>query len=156
MSNLYSCSEISSSNTIHYRDIKNDETGFCLVLPIDYFIKHDTEAEGTITQADSWGSVADDENDGNNSIISASPSKKNRSFPLLNKSKRTEVTFHFRAMLDGNEKFIWLQAASELGRLCSETVKPSMPLDVKKWVMLATLSKICSCYSNLIYVSFGT
>lgn len=41
-------------------------------------------------------------------------------------------------MLDGNEKFIWLQAASELGRLCSETVKTSVPRDVK-WVALSLL-----------------
>ncbi len=112
------------------------------------------EAEGSITQVDSWGSVAEDENDGNNSIISASPSKNKRSFPLLNKSKRSEVTFHFRAILDGNEKFIWLQAASELGRLCIETVKTSMPLDVKKWVLHSFLPNVCSFYSNLIYIDF--
>lgn len=31
-----------------------------------------------------------------------------------------EVVLMFRVLLDGNEKFIWLQAAAEMGRLCTE------------------------------------
>lgn len=112
---------------IFHRDIKNDETGFCLVLPAD-FIMHHAEVEATITQVDSWGSGAEDDIDGK----SISSSKKFRLTPLFKKSTRTEIIYHFHTILDGNEKFIWLQAASELGRLCSETAKSSVPIDVKK------------------------
>ena len=41
--------------------------------------------------------------------------------PSLRKSRsrggEQEKVFQFRVLLDGNEKFIWLQAAAELGRL---------------------------------------
>lgn len=131
------------------RDIKNDETRFCLILPIDFFIKHDAETHGSITQEDTWRSGTEDEIDGSNSITSASPPKKYFSSPPRNKSKRTEIIYHFRAMLDGNEKFIWLQAASELGRLCSETVKTSVP----KWVVFS-LFPCFFCYYHLMFICF--
>ena len=37
------------------------------------------------------------------------------------KEKSKDVIVHFRVLLDGNEKYIWLQAAAELGRLVAPT-----------------------------------
>ncbi len=37
------------------------------------------------------------------------------------KEKSKDVICHFRVLLDGSEKFIWLQAAAELGRLVAPT-----------------------------------
>ena len=45
-----------------------------------------------------------------------------------------EVVYMFRVLLDGNEKFIWLQAAAELGRLSNESAARlvSTTVDVTK------------------------
>lgn len=65
------------------------------------------------------------------------------SFPfissMLNKKSKHgpdkhEVVHMFRVLLDGNEKFIWLQAAAELGRLSDETEKRLVSTDVTKKV----------------------
>ena len=40
-----------------------------------------------------------------------------------------EVVYLFRVLLDGNEKFIWLQAAAELGRLTERAVMCHVPFD---------------------------
>jgi len=49
-------------------------------------------------------------------------------------SENNECIYQFRVLLDGNEKFIWLQAAAELGRLCSNTAVSltSATVDVTK------------------------
>ena len=103
-------------------------------------------------QVDSWEDGTECEHDGNYSIKSTSstPSKKHTPFPLFSKTNRTEVVYHFRVNLDGNEKFVWLQAASELGRLCSETVKTSVSLDVKRWVMICYLYVCNSSFMSTI------
>jgi len=56
--------------------------------------------------------------------VASSPGSKKGSF--ISKFKRgsqfeQEVVYMFRVLLDGNEKFIWLQAAAELGRLSDES-----------------------------------
>mmetsp|Transcript_19924 Transcript_19924/g.41899 ORF Transcript_19924/g.41899 Transcript_19924/m.41899 type:complete len:1150 (+) Transcript_19924:42-3491(+) len=35
--------------------------------------------------------------------------------------ERNEIIYQFRVLLDGNEKFLWLQAAAEIGRLATES-----------------------------------
>jgi hypothetical protein len=65
--------------------------------------------------------------DDDNNSVSTSASKKS-GLSLFRKTKRIpageqEVVYLFRVLLDGNEKFIWLQAAAELGRL---SPKPAM------------------------------
>jgi hypothetical protein len=53
---------------------------------------------------------------------------------LFRKKKRVpagdqEVVYLFRVLLDGNEKFIWLQAAAELGRLAEPAILCHVPFD---------------------------
>jgi hypothetical protein len=67
--------------------------------------------------------VASDDNDSNS--VSTTVSER-RGLSLLRKTKRfptgeQEVVYMFRVLLDGNEKYIWLQAAAELGRLSPES-----------------------------------
>jgi hypothetical protein len=38
-----------------------------------------------------------------------------------NPKEKQEIIYQFRVLLDGNEKFIWLQAAAELNRLAVES-----------------------------------
>jgi len=66
-----------------------------------------------------------------NSVSSISSSSSRFRRPAFGKNaKRShageqEKVFQFRVLLDGNEKFIWLQAAAELGRLNNvSAVKP--------------------------------
>ena len=64
-------------------------------------------------------------NDDDNNSVSTTASTR-RGFSLLRKKKclpvgEQEVVYLFRVLLDGNEKFIWLQAAAELGRLTPES-----------------------------------
>ena len=53
---------------------------------------------------------------GSKSILS----KVSRSLKKKPKQKQ-EIIYQFRVLLDGNEKFIWLQAAAELNRLAEES-----------------------------------
>jgi hypothetical protein len=53
---------------------------------------------------------------GSKSILS----KVSRSLKKKPKEKQ-EIIYQFRVLLDGNEKFIWLQAAAELNRLAEES-----------------------------------
>jgi hypothetical protein len=64
--------------------------------------------------------------DDDNNCVSLTASSRKPGFSLLRKAKHfpvgeQEVVYLFRVLLDGNEKFIWLQAAAELGRLSSES-----------------------------------
>jgi len=57
-----------------------------------------------------------------NSVSSSLGSKKRRFNGKFKRGSHVEqeVVYMFRVLLDGNEKFIWLQAAAELGRLSDE------------------------------------
>ena len=71
--------------------------------------------------------------DDDNNSVSTTASKKS-GLSLFRKKKRVpagdqEVVYLFRVLLDGNEKFIWLQAAAELGRLTERAVMCHVPFD---------------------------
>ena len=68
------------------------------------------------------------------SSITSSGSKKTGLFKRNKSTTEHEVVYMYRVLLDGNEKFIWLQAAAEMGRLCSEssTNLASCAVDVTK------------------------
>jgi hypothetical protein len=74
---------------------------------------------------ESWGnSTRNASDDDDNNSVSTTASIKSK-MSLFRKTKRApageqEVVYLFRVLLDGNEKFIWLQAAAELGRLSPE------------------------------------
>ena len=64
-------------------------------------------------------------NDDDSSSVSSTGSKSllskvSRSLKKKPKEKQ-EIIYQFRVLLDGNEKFIWLQAAAELNRLAEES-----------------------------------
>jgi hypothetical protein len=71
--------------------------------------------------------------DDDNNSVSTTASKKS-GLSLFRKIKRVpageqEVVYLFRVLLDGNEKFIWLQAAAELGRLAEPAILCHVPFD---------------------------
>ncbi len=76
--------------------------------------------------------------DGDDSSVTSTGSKSSSRFsPFRSKrvpAEHQEVIYQFRVLLDGNEKFIWLSAAAELGRLCPETAVSlvSQTVDVTK------------------------
>ncbi|KAL7551869.1 hypothetical protein ACHAWF_015087 [Thalassiosira exigua] len=89
----------------------------------------------------SRASNASDYSDDNSSVSSVG-SKKARS-SLLSRTfnqigAEHEIIYQFRVLLDGNEKFIWLQAAAELGRLCNTSAVnlTSATVDVTKKLLL--------------------
>jgi len=96
---------------------------------------------GNTIATSSMGSVGKygGSDDGSVSSVSSSGSKKNKWSPLRKKGcseEGHEVVYQYRVLLDGNEKFIWLQAAAELGRLCPSTAVSlvSSTVDVTKYV----------------------
>jgi len=126
------------------RDVENDDTMFYLILPAN-FKKQVADAQVFSMERDgrrvSYRSLDDamggDTNRGGmnspsrNSVdgqsqSTASSSNTRASVFKRHPFKRTmtngqEVVYMFRVLLDGNEKFIWLQAAAELGRLSDES-----------------------------------
>ena len=68
----------------------------------------------------------DDEDDEDGSDVTGSKSGMksrflSKAFKSVSSDKsKKEIIYQFRVLLDGNEKFIWLQAASEMNRLASE------------------------------------
>mmetsp|Transcript_26725 Transcript_26725/g.57465 ORF Transcript_26725/g.57465 Transcript_26725/m.57465 type:complete len:1125 (-) Transcript_26725:1193-4567(-) len=114
------------------------------------------------TGLDSMRSSKKDGNDDDGDFSVASASSKNYSLSLRNKFKRApaeeqEVIYQFRVLLDGNEKFIWLQAAAELGRLCNETAVSlvSTTVDVTKKLFVLPLSIGSGGRSNLTALRYA-
>ena len=72
--------------------------------------------------------------DDDDSSVTSTGSKKSGLFKRKSHAAEHEVVYQYRVLLDGNEKFIWLQAAAELGRLCSESAisLASLSVDVTK------------------------
>ena len=92
-------------------------------------------------------------NDGDDASASSISSTGSKS--ILSKVKETfkkkpkekqEIIYQFRCLLDGNEKFIWLQAAAELNRLAEESsasiigVAGSAAIATKKLFVLPSLA----------------
>jgi len=82
------------------------------------------ENEETLGNA-TLDSTSQRKSDGDDASVSSTGSKS-----LLTKIKgslkkkpkqKQEIIYQFRCLLDGNEKFIWLQAAAELNRLAEES-----------------------------------
>ena len=94
---------------------------------LDSVPEHEETSNGN-ARVNSTGSTStyggDDDTDSVSSASSMGSKKsKKMSLSLGSKFKRApvegqEIVYQYRVLLDGNEKFIWLQAAAELGRLC--------------------------------------
>lgn len=93
---------------------------------LDSVPEHEETSNGN-ARVNSTGSTSvygGDDDTGSVSSASSTGSKKSKKMSLsLTKFKRApsegqEIVYQYRVLLDGNEKFIWLQAAAELGRLC--------------------------------------
>lgn len=83
-------------------------------------------------------------NDGDDASVYSTGSKS-----MLSKVKETlkkkpkekqEIIYQFRCLLDGNEKFIWLQAAAELNRLAEESAASIIGSGGSKLFVLPSLS----------------
>ncbi len=89
------------------------------------------EDSGLDTSGRNTRNASDD--DDNNSVSTTASTR--RGFSSLRKTKRLpvgeqEVVYLFRVLLDGNEKFIWLQAAAELGRLSPASAFSLVPASI--------------------------
>lgn len=97
-------------------------------------IKEDEESTGG-TGVRSPGGISKSPSDveDNTSISSTCSKKKPRLSPFRKRGQdeEHEIIYQFRVLLDGNEKFIWLQAAAELGRLCNLTAINMVSTDIK-------------------------
>ena len=69
--------------------------------------KDDTDDDASVSSASSVGST---------SLLS-----RVKGTLIKNPKGKQEIIYQFRTLLDGNEKFIWLQAASELNRLAEDS-----------------------------------
>lgn len=89
-------------------------------------IQEDEEAdEGEYAGLGSAGSGWVNGDDNSSTSSPGSKSKSSRKSPLRKTFQKIpieeqEVIYQYRVLLDGNEKFIWLQAAAELNRLSSD------------------------------------
>lgn len=74
---------------------------------------------------DGNGNLVDDEDD--NTEATSNSSNLPLRLRLLSRAfktvapERNEIIYQFRVLLDGNEKFLWLQAAADIGRLTTES-----------------------------------
>ena len=87
-------------------------------------IKEGEEASVVASKKDPFGSGRKYAKDNDDSSVSSTASTKSSIFKKTFKrapAEEQEIVYQFRVLLDGNEKFIWLQAAAELGRLCDKS-----------------------------------
>lgn len=95
------------------------------------------------------------------SVSSTSSSSSRFQRPSFGKSKRSrtgeqEKVFQFRVLLDGNEKFIWLQAAAELGRLNNvSAVKAVSSTMAKKLFHLPSIGSKTNKLTSLRYAEWA-
>lgn len=97
------------------------------------YLNSDTKMPSLYENKETFGNATLDstsqrKSDGDDASVSSASSTGSKS--LLTKVKgslkkkpkqKQEIIYQFRCLLDGNEKFIWLQAAAELNRLAEES-----------------------------------
>ncbi len=89
------------------------------------YVVKDTSESGLNAKTDGKRNLVDDDDD----ITEATSNSTNLPLRLRLLSRafktvapeRNEIIYQFRVLLDGNEKFLWLQAAAEIGRLATES-----------------------------------